>query len=79
MPLWRVVDDTAHFLFSCVSYQEHRKSFIRELKNQKIDETLVGLLNCENEHVRSAGVCAFDLIAAGLMELDLTIRSNFQI
>ena len=23
-----VVDDTAHFLFSCVSYQEHRKSFM---------------------------------------------------
>ena len=25
------------------------------------------------------GVYAFDLIAAGLMELDLTVRSNFQI
>ena len=29
----RVVDDTAHFLFSSVSYQEHRKSFIKELQN----------------------------------------------
>ena len=35
-----------------LSYQEHRKSFIREPKNQKI--TLVGLLNCENKHVISA-------------------------
>ena len=52
-PYCRVVNDTAHFLFSCVSYQEHRKSFIRELKNQKIEETLVGLLNCENKHVIS--------------------------
>ena len=25
------------------------------------------------------GVYAFDLIAAGLMEIDLTVRSNFQI
>ena len=33
-PYCRVVDDTAHFLFSCVSYQENRKSFIRELRNQ---------------------------------------------
>ena len=50
-PYCRVVDDTAHFLFSCVLYQEHRRSFIRERKNQKIDETLVTLLNCENKHV----------------------------
>ena len=50
-PYCRVVDDTAHFLFSCVLYQEHRRSFIRERKNQKIDETLVSLLNCENKHV----------------------------
>ena len=41
-------------LFSCVSYQEHRRSLIKELKNQKIDETLVSLLNCENKHVVSA-------------------------
>ena len=53
-PYCRVVDDTAHFLFSCVSYQEHRRSFIKELQNQNIDETLVGLLNCENEHVINA-------------------------
>ena len=26
-PYCRVVDDTAHFLFSCVSYKEHRRSF----------------------------------------------------
>ena len=50
----RVVDDTAHFLFSCVSYQEQRRSFIKELQNQNIDETLVGLLNCENKHVINA-------------------------
>ena len=37
-PFCRVVDETAHFLFSCVSYQEHRRSFIKELENQKIDE-----------------------------------------
>ena len=49
-PFCRVVDDTAHFLFSCVSYQKHRRSFIKELQNQNIDETLVGLLNCENKH-----------------------------
>ena len=35
-PYCRVVDDTAHFLFSCVSYQEHRGCFIEELKNQKL-------------------------------------------
>ena len=51
---WGVVDDTAHLIFSCVSYQEHRKSFIKELQNQNIDETLVGLLNCENKHVINA-------------------------
>ena len=34
-PYSRVVDDTAHFLFSCVSYQEHRRSFNKELKNSK--------------------------------------------
>ena len=49
-PYCRVVDNTAHFLFSCVSYQKHRRSFIKELQNQNIDETLVGLLNCENKH-----------------------------
>ena len=27
----RVVDDTAHFIFSCVSHQEHRTSFNKEL------------------------------------------------
>ena len=53
-PFCRVVDDTAHFLFSFVSYQEHQRSFIKELKNQTIDETLVSLLNCENKHVISA-------------------------
>ena len=53
-PDCRVVDDTAHFLFSCVSYQEHRKSFIKELKKQKFDKTLVSLLNCENKHDISA-------------------------
>ena len=53
-PYCRVVDDTAHFLFSCVSYQEHRMSFIEELKIKKFDETLVSLLNCENKHVISA-------------------------
>ena len=53
-PYCRVVDDTAHFLFSCVSYQEYRRSFIKELKNQNIDKKLVGLLNCENRHVISA-------------------------
>ena len=54
LPYCRVVDDTAHFLFSCVSYQEHRRSFNKELKNQKIDKTLVSLLNCQNKHVISA-------------------------
>ena len=49
-----VVDDSAHFLFSSVSYQEHQRSFIEELQNQNIDETLVGLLNCENKHVVNA-------------------------
>ena len=29
-PHCRSVDDTAHFLFSCVSYQEHRRSLIKE-------------------------------------------------
>ena len=53
-PYCRVVDDTAHSLFSCVSYQEHRRSFIKELQNQNIDERLVGLLNCENKHVINA-------------------------
>ena len=52
-PYCKVVDDTAHFVFSCVSYQEHGKSFIIE-QNQNIDETLVGLLNCENKHVINA-------------------------
>ena len=52
-PNCRVVNDTAH-LFSCVSYQEHRRSTIKELQNQNIDETLVGLLNCENKHVINA-------------------------
>ena len=37
-----------------VSYREHRRNFIKELKNQKIDETLVSLLNCKNKHVISA-------------------------
>ena len=37
-----------------VSYQEHRRSFIKELNNQKIGETLVDLLNCENKHVIGA-------------------------
>ena len=53
-PYCRVVDDSAHFLFSCVSYQEHRRCFIKELQNQNIVETLVGLLNCENKHVINA-------------------------
>ena len=53
-PYCEVVDDSAHFLFSCVSYQEHRRSFIKEPKNQKNDETLVSLLNCKNKHVISA-------------------------
>ena len=53
-PFCRVVDDTAPFLFSCVSYQEHRRNFIKELQSQNIDETLVGLLNCENKHVINA-------------------------
>ena len=53
-PFCRNVNDTAHFLFSCDSYQEHRRSFIKELQNQNIDETLVGLLNCENKHVINA-------------------------
>ena len=53
-PYCRVVDDTAHFLFFCVSYQDNRRSFINELKNQNIDETLVGWLNGENKHVISA-------------------------
>ena len=50
----KVVDDTAHFLFSCLSYQEHRSSFIEELKNRKLGETLVSLLNIENKHVISS-------------------------
>ena len=54
LPYCRVVDDTAQFLFSYVSYQEHQKSFIKELQSQNIDETLVGLLNCENKHVINA-------------------------
>ena len=45
-PYCRVVDDTAQFLFFCVSYQEHRKSFIKEHKSQNIDKKLVSLLNC---------------------------------
>ena len=54
-PYCRVVDDFAPFLLSCVSYQEHRRSFIKELENfLKNDETLVILLNCENKHVISA-------------------------
>ena len=53
-PYCKVVDDFAHFLFSCVSYQEHRMSFIKELKNQNLDETLVSLLNWENKHGISA-------------------------
>ena len=28
----RVVDDTTHFLFSCVSYQEHRRASLGSLK-----------------------------------------------
>ena len=31
----RVVDDTAHFLFSCVSYQEHRRVSLGSLKIKK--------------------------------------------
>ena len=53
-PFCRVVDDTAHSLFSCVSYQEHRRIFIKEPKNQKFDKTRVSLLNCKNKHVISA-------------------------
>ena len=53
-PYCRVVNDTAHFFLFCVSYQEHRRSFIKVLINKKIDETLVSLLNCENKHVISA-------------------------
>ena len=54
-PFCKVVDDTAHFfLISCVSYHEHRWSFIKELKILKKDKTLVSLLNCENKHVLSA-------------------------
>ena len=30
-PSCTVVDDTAHFLFSCVSYQGHRGSFNKEV------------------------------------------------
>ena len=50
-PYCRVVDDTAHLLFSCVSYDKHQRSFIKKLEN---DETLVGLLHCENKDVISA-------------------------
>ena len=32
-PYCRVVDDFATFLLSSVSYQEHRRSFIKELRN----------------------------------------------
>ena len=53
-PWCKTVDDTAHFLFSCVSYHEQRRNFIQELKNQQIDENLVSLLNCENKHVTNA-------------------------
>ena len=35
-PYCRVVDDTAQFLFSCVSYQEHRRGFIKEPKIKKL-------------------------------------------
>ena len=49
-PFCRVVDDTAHFLFSRVSYQEHRRNFI-DLQNQNIEETLVGLLNAKTSMV----------------------------
>ena len=56
-PYCRVVNDTTNFLFSCVSYQEHRRSFIEELRNQKVDETLVSLLNCEKKHVISWLYC----------------------
>ena len=53
-PYCRVVDDTAHFLFPSVSYQGHRRSFNSELKNHRIEETQVSLLNCGNKHVVSA-------------------------
>ena len=59
-PYCKVVDDTAHFLFSCVSYQEHRRNFIKELKNQKIDETIVSLLNCENKYVISDFIASIE-------------------
>ena len=49
-PICRVVDVTAHLLYCSVSYQEHRRSFIKVLKNQKNGKTLVSLLNCENKH-----------------------------
>ena len=50
-PHCKTVDDTAHFLFSCVLHQENRMNFIKELKSQQIDENLVSLLNCENMQV----------------------------
>ena len=53
-PYCKTVDDTAHFLFSCVLYQKNRLNFIKELKSQQIDESLVSLLNCENRQVISA-------------------------
>ena len=43
-----------HISYFPVSHQEQRRSFIKELQNQNIDETLVGLLNCENKHVINA-------------------------
>ena len=48
-------------------------SFIKDLKNHKIDETLVSLLNCENKHVISvlAGFIAGGKWSLGLMPFGL--------
>ena len=36
-PYYRVVDDTAQFLFSCVAYQEHQGVSLRSFKSKLID------------------------------------------
>ena len=81
-PYCRIVDDTAHFLYSCVSQQEHRRSFIKELKNQKIDKTLVCLLNCVIKHIISVLAALLALLQASIISYNpavLTCLSSVSI
>ena len=43
-----------HISYFPVSHAKNRRSFIKELQNQNINETLVGLLNWENKHAINA-------------------------